>query len=52
MIDLVWKDVLRYVKDLRAVRGLGRGLSGQHVILCKVRLVEAWIKRRGGGGWG
>ena len=43
MIDLVLgkKDMLRYVQDVRAGRGMGRGLSDHHVILCKVRLVGA-----------
>ena len=27
------------------VRVMGRGLSDQYVVLCKVRLVGAWIKR-------
>ena len=36
MIDLVKKDV----------RGMGRGISDHHVVLCKVRLVGTWIKRR------
>ena len=31
---------------MRAVKGMGRGLSDHHVVLCKVRLVVAWIKRR------
>ena len=41
MIDLVLvrRDMLRYVQDVRAVRGMGRGLSTHHVVLCKVRLV-------------
>ena len=48
MIDLllVKRDMLRCVQDVRAVRGMGRGLSDHHVVLCKVRLVGAWIKRR------
>ena len=48
MIDLVLvkRDLLRYMQDVRSVRGMGRGLSDRHVVLCKVRLVEAWIKRR------
>ena len=25
---------------------MGRGLADHHVVLCKVRLVGAWIKRR------
>ena len=31
---------------MRAVRGMGRGLSDNHVVLCNVRLVGARIKRR------
>ena len=47
MIDLVLvKDILQSVQDLRAVRGMGRGISDHHVVLCKVRLVGTWIKRR------
>ena len=34
-----------YVKDERAVKGMGRGLS-DYVVLCKVRLFGTWIKRR------
>ena len=40
MIDLVL--VKRQV--VRAVRGMGRGLSDHHVVLRKVRLVGTWIK--------
>ena len=43
---LVKRDKLRYVQDGRAVKGMGRGLSDQYVVLCKDRLVGAWIKRR------
>ena len=48
MIDLVLvkKDMLRYVQDMRAVRGMGHGLSDHCIVLCKVRLVGVWIKRR------
>ena len=42
---LVKKDMLRYVQDVRTVRGMGRGLSDHHLALCKVRLMGAWIKR-------
>ena len=50
MIDLVQvkKDMLHYVQEVRVVRGIGRGLSNHHVILCKVRLVGLWR----GDGWG
>ena len=54
MIDLVLakRDMLQ---DVRVVRGLGRGLSGHHVILCKVRLVGkegyAWSLEGRGVEW-
>ena len=53
MVDLVLmeRDLLRYVQDVKVVRRMGQGLSDHHVVLCKVRLVGAWIKR-GGCGWG
>ena len=52
MIDLVLvkKDMLHYMQDMRAVREMGQGLSDHHVLLCKVRLVGASIKRLGLGG--
>ena len=48
MIDmmLVKRDMLRYVQDVRMVRGMGRSLSDNYVVLCKVRLVGACFKRR------
>ena len=47
MIDLMLvKDMLQYVQDVRVVRGMGIGLSNHYIVLCKVRLVGAWIKRR------
>ena len=36
---LVKRDMLRYVQEVRAVRGMGRGLSDHHVVLYKFRLV-------------
>ena len=50
IIDLVLvkKDMLRYMQNVRAVRGMGRGFSDHHVVLCKVMLVRTWIKRRDG----
>ena len=49
MIDLVLvkNDMLRYVQDVRAVRGMIESLSDHHVGFCKLRLVGAWIKRGG-----
>ena len=48
MIELVRvkRDKLRYVQDVRAVREMGASLSDHHVVMCKVRLVGTWIKRR------
>ena len=48
MIDLalVKRDMLQYVQDVSTVRGMGSGLSDHYVLLCKVRLVGAGIKRR------
>ena len=43
---LVKKGRLRYAQDVRVVRRMGRGLSDHYVVLYKVRLVEARIKRR------
>ena len=47
VIDLVLvnKDMLLYVQDVKVVKGMRRTLSDQHVVLCKVRLVGARIKR-------
>ena len=48
MIDLVLikEDMLHYMQDLRAMEGMERGLFYHYIVLCKVRLVSAWIKRR------
>ena len=40
---LVKKAMLLYVQDVKAVR-MERGLAYHHVVLCKVKLVGAWIK--------
>ena len=45
-VPVLVKDMLCYVQDVKAVRGMGRGLSDHHIVLCKVRLVGEWIKRR------
>ena len=42
---LVKKDMLRYVQNVRAVRGMGQGLSDHHVVLCKDRLVGTSLRR-------
>ena len=46
VLVLVKRDMLRYSQDVRWVRGMRRGLSDHHVLLCKVKLVGAWIKNR------
>ena len=38
--------MLQYVQDMSAVKEMGCSLSNHLVVLCKVRLVGAWIKRR------
>ena len=44
MIDLV---LVTICCDMwKVVRGMGRGLIEQRIVLCKVRLVSTWIKRR------
>ena len=50
MIDLVLvkKDMLRFVQNVRAVRGMGRGLLDHHALLYKVRLGESWWLGLGG----
>ena len=45
---LVKKDLLRYVLDVKAVRGMERGLSDHHVVLLRVRLLEHGL---GGERW-
>ena len=45
-LTLLKRDTVRYVHDIRAVRGMRRGLSDHHVVLCKVSLVGAWTVRR------
>ena len=38
MIDLmlVKKDMMRFVQDVRAVRGMARDISDHYAVLCKV----------------
>ena len=56
---LVKKDMLHFVQDVRAVRGIGRGNLDRDVVLCKVRFVrmlgrrcwELEKKMRGKGVW-
>ena len=43
---LVMRDMLRYVQEVREVRGMGRSLSDHYAVMCKVRLEGTWIKRR------
>ena len=45
MIELVLvkKEMLCYEQDVRVVRGMGRSVTDDHVVLCKFRLVGALI---------
>ena len=49
MIDLVLvkNAKLRYVQDVMVVRGMGRGISDQHVVLYKVSAYVDYEKRDG-----
>ena len=42
LIDLllVKKDMLRYVQDVKSMRGVRRDLSDHHVLMCKV----SWLR--------
>ena len=53
MIDLVLekKDMLHYWQNRRIVREMGPRLSDHHAVMCKVRLVGTWIRRREGMNW-
>ena len=44
-LELVKKDMLHFVQDVRAVRGMGQSISNHQVLLCKVRVMGTWIKR-------
>ena len=40
IIDLVLvKKNMNFVQDVRAVREMGRRLSGHHVVLCKIKVL-------------
>ena len=45
MIDLVLvkKDMLHFVQDVRAVRGMRQGISDHYIVLCKIKVV--WISK-------
>ena len=43
---LVRKGILRYVRDVETAEGMGRTLSDDHIMPCKVSFLDAWIKRR------
>ena len=48
IIDLVLmkKDILLFLQDVRAMGGMGRGISDHCAVMCKVRLVGTWIRWR------
>ena len=41
---LVKKDILWNMQDVRAVRGMGQGLSDHRDVHCKVRSVGGWSR--------
>ena len=42
---LVKINMLKYVHDVRTVREMRQSISDHYVVLCKVRLVSAGIKK-------
>ena len=48
LIDLVLvkKEMQKYVLDVKAVRGLGMGISDHYIVLCKIRLVGTWMEKK------
>ena len=44
--ELIKKDMLHYLQDVRVLREMGRDLSNHHIVLCKVRLAGVWIIRK------
>jgi hypothetical protein len=48
MIDvvLVKKEMLKYVMDVKSVRGLGMGISDHYIVLCKIKFVGAWMGKK------
>ena len=48
MIDfvLVKKEMLKYVMDVRVVRGLSMDISDHIVVLCKIKLVGVWLEKK------
>ena len=43
---LVKKEMLKFVMDVKAVRGLGMGISDHYIVLCKIVFVGAWMERK------
>ena len=48
MIDfvLVKKEMLKYVMDVKVVRGLSMDISDHIVVLCKIKLVGVWLEKK------
>ena len=48
LIDLVLvkKEMLKYVMDVKAVRGMGMGISDNYIVLCKIVFVGAWMEKK------
>ena len=48
MIDLILvkRDMLKYLCDVKVVRGLSGDLSDHLIVLCKIRLIGTWMERK------
>ena len=45
-LELGKGDMLKHVQDVKAVRGMGQGISDHSVLLCKGKSLGTWMKRR------
>ena len=48
-VVLVKKEMLKYVMDVKSVRGMGMGISDHYIVLCKIKFVGAWMEKKGRG---
>ena len=45
---LVRRDILKNVRDIKIMRGMGKSSQDHYVVLCKLKLMVTWIKEREG----
>ena len=47
-LALVERDLLKYVRDVKTVRGKAQSIPNHSEVLCIVKFVDAWVKRSEG----